>query len=114
MYIKTEEQAVWSGKIYQRLNRTNTGCKCGCNSMDPWHLASYHRIIRDRRVITPTTVETCIDREFVATLEGVARFPWGKTRVVGKLIPLNGGRSLELWTIDYNNMLDVQHKTTKQ
>jgi len=73
-------------------------CTCGCKGQDPWHKQFYKRIVREIREETGTARLLYLDggkRPYTKT--GIAKFPWGKTRVV-----YDYG-----WAIDYDSFYRV-------
>ena len=84
-------------------------CGCGCLGQDSWHRATYRRVVRDI-VVQDGTTDLFYAKDYPFDATGVAKFPWGTSRVVRTyIIAHDGGRICLGWAVDMDAALEVQN-----
>lgn len=82
-------------------------CNCGCKGSDSWHARSFERVIR----VVQEESGTCRTAYGSATAferTGVARFPWGRSRVVW--YRYHPDFASGEWVLDLDSMLDTMNE----
>lgn len=81
-------------------------CTCGCQGSDPWHAKAFERVIRDEKEEVGTA-RTAYGGSTTFERIGVARFPWGRSRVVWHRYhpDFKSGE----WLLDLDSMLDAMN-----
>ena len=76
----------------KRIRARIDPCKCGCAGRDPWHAASFQRVVRKVIEVDPTPAVTRWGVRSTIVARGTARFPWGADAVGLLAVKCSTGR----------------------
>lgn len=88
------------------INRVKP-CNCGCGGSDSWHRQKITRVIYDE-VIESGFARTALLPEHEYEKTGIAKFPWGTSRVVW--CRYHPDFVLGDWWVDLGSQLDLQKR----
>lgn len=96
------------------FNRTKP-CRCGCTGRDPWHQATYRRVVRDVRSTDDGGLEGIVT--MLRSPVRVVRTPlvsldWDdatETLTRKPVLKADGTRALSPWSIDRDSYIDAQN-----
>lgn len=94
-------------KLTASITKRISPCTCGCKGTDSWHAKSFDRVIRDVKD-DPGTARTAYGGGTSFEKAGVARFPWGLSRVVWHRYHADF-KSGE-WLLDLDSMIDSMNE----
>jgi len=73
--------ASYEGQTVKLTNRMSP-CRCGCNGTDPWHQATYERVLRNVQPATGTVMVKGHPASWDIRGTAEVKLPWGIARAV--------------------------------